>query len=60
MNETPPKKFPLLPKLIISAFVLGAILWGIWMCKFVLQTRATQRHTDSFFVPINTNPAPVR
>ena len=60
MNENPPRKVPMVPRLVISAFVLGAILWGLWMVKLVRQTRATQSHTDSFFVPVNTNPAPVR
>lgn len=45
------------PALFISAFAVGAVLWGVWMIKFVRQTR--ENRGDNFFVPMNAHPLPV-
>jgi sulfatase modifying factor 1 len=57
MNDAPKRKPIFWPVVFISAFAVGGILWGVWMLKFVRQTRANR--DDSFVVPLNTNPAPV-
>ena len=45
------------PAMFITAFALGAVLWGAWMVKFVRQTR--ENRENNFFVAINSNPLPV-
>ena len=57
MDNAPKRKPIFWPVVFISAFAVGGILWGVWMLKFVRQTRANR--DDSFVVPLNTNPAPV-
>jgi hypothetical protein len=48
------------PVVFLVAFLLGAVLWGLWMSRIIQQTRASR--TDPFFVPVSTNtnslPAP--
>ena len=58
--ETPrtPKPVPLIPRIIMGMFVVGLVLWVLWMVKFIHQTRETRE--QRFFVPVNTNPQPVR
>ena len=53
------------PMAFIAAFVLGAVLWGVWMISFVRKTKENRENT--FFVPppvqpamTNTNAAPVK
>ena len=45
------------PVLFISAFGLGALLWGLWMYQVVVKTRRQQN--DGFFVPQNKSPRSV-
>jgi hypothetical protein len=54
MNETRQRKPPFWPVIFVSAFLLGAILWGLWMTKFIQQTRA--RRSNGFFVPMSNAP----
>jgi sulfatase modifying factor 1 len=46
------------PAIFLGAFAFGAVLWGVWMVKFVRQTREN-RDNGNFIVPINTHPLPV-
>jgi hypothetical protein len=56
VNE-PQKQRPIFwPVLFLSAFVLGAVLWGLWMSRVIRQTR--ENRDIGFFVPMNTNPLP--
>ena len=59
MSDAPKPKPRFWPLLFLLAFVLGAILWGVWMSKVIRQTRNTrdERDQNGFFVPINTNQA---
>ena len=45
--------------LFITAFVLGAILWALWMSRVIRQTREARDNQDKgFFVPMATNASP--
>jgi hypothetical protein len=56
VNE-PQKQRPIFwPVLFLTAFVLGAALWGLWMSRVIRQTR--ENRDIGFFVPMNTNPLP--
>jgi formylglycine-generating enzyme len=57
MNEAQKDKPVFWPVLFITAFVLGVVLWGIWMVKVVRQTRENREETHGFFVPMATNPS---
>ena len=63
MNDEPKPAPPRWPMYFWTAFGLGALLWGLWMVKFVRQTRRDR--SNDFFVPrdnpvpqISTNSAP--
>jgi len=43
--------------LFLAAFVLGAVLWALWMSRVIRQTR--EDRGGGFFVPTTTN-APQR
>jgi hypothetical protein len=51
MEEPPRNGIPLVPKLIMTAFVLGAFLWGAWMLKFVIKARQEKLNAEPIFVP---------
>src|SRR5579863_1904133 len=55
MTDDLNRKLPRWPLFFWAAFGLGAILWGLWMVKFVRQTRRDP--ANDFFVP-RDNPAP--
>jgi sulfatase modifying factor 1 len=62
MSDDLNRKLPRWPLIFWAAFGLGAVLWGLWMVKFVRQTRRDP--ANDFFVPrdntapqISTNPA---
>ncbi len=55
MSESSKRKPYLWPMIFLTAFVLGALLWGLWMAKVIRQTRLNRDH--GFFVPLS-NPAP--
>ena len=42
------------PTLIIGAFVLGAILWSVWMYRIVVKTK--ENRENKFFVPPPVEP----
>src|ERR1700761_1564113 len=42
MNEVQQKPPIFWPVVFLTAFGFGAVLWGVWMVKFVIQTRAAQ------------------
>jgi hypothetical protein len=42
--------------LFLTAFVVGAVLWALWMSRVIRQTR--ENRDIGFFVPMNTNPLP--
>jgi predicted permease len=60
MDDKPQRKPRFWPVVFLVAFLLGAVLWGLWMSRIIQQTRASR--TDPFFVPVSTNtnslPAP--
>ena len=39
------------PTLFLGAFLLGAVLWGIWMYNIVERTRQQRQQQEGFFVP---------
>jgi len=51
-DQKPKPKF--WPVLFITAFVLGGVLWVLWMTRLIRQTR--ENRTEQFFVPMATNP----
>jgi formylglycine-generating enzyme len=53
VNEPQSPKPRFWPLLFIVAFVLGGLLWVVWMAKVVQQTRASR--VKDFFVPMSTN-----
>lgn len=59
LNDPPKGKVPLVPLIIMTAFVLGAFLWGAWMLKFVIKARQEKLNAEPIFVPppANTNSA---
>jgi len=61
MEEPPRNKIPMVPLVIMTAFVLGAFLWCAWMLKFVIKARQEQQNAEPIFVPaptpVNTNAA---
>jgi hypothetical protein len=60
MDDKPQRKPRFWPVVFLVAFLLGAVLWGLWMSRIIQQTRASR--ADPFFVPVSTNtnspPAP--
>jgi hypothetical protein len=53
------------PTVFLTAFALGAVLWGVWMINIARKTRENRENT--FFVPppvqpatTNTNAAPAK
>jgi hypothetical protein len=57
MDEEPKRRPIFWPVLFMSAFVLGAVLWAVWMSRVIQQTR--EKRDPGFFVPMNTNPLPI-
>ena len=55
MSQSSKRKPYLWPMIFLTAFVLGALLWGLWMAKVIRQTRQNREH--GFFVPLS-NPPP--
>jgi hypothetical protein len=52
-----PKRKPLFwPMLFMGAFVLGGLLWCLWMWHIVQKTRETR--DSGFFVPMSGQTAP--
>ena len=56
MNDSQKQRPIFWPVLFLTAFVLGAALWGLWMSRVIRQTR--ENRDIGFFVPMNTNPLP--
>lgn len=44
MDDEPQRKPRFWPVVFVAAFLLGAILWGLWMSKIIQQTRATRNY----------------
>ena len=56
MSDDPKRPPRFWPVLFITAFVLGAVLWALWMTRAILETRAHRvQPTNDFFVPMATN-----
>jgi hypothetical protein len=55
MSQSSQRKPYLWPMIFLTAFVLGALLWGLWMAKVIRQTRQNRDH--GFFVPLSS-PSP--
>ncbi len=53
MDDNPLRKPRFWPMVFLVAFLLGAVLWGLWMSRIIQQTRASR--ADPFFVPMSTN-----
>ena len=51
MSDEPKRKPYFWPMVFGAGFVLGAVLWGLWMIKVVRQTRINR--DSGFFVPIS-------
>jgi len=59
MSDDPKPTPRFWPVLFITAFVLGALLWALWMTRVIRQTRESRDERGSgFYVPTTTNPAP--
>lgn len=55
---------PRLPYMIMGAFLLGGLLWGVWMIRLVRQTQAQvaagrEAPRDGFYRRVTAPPAPV-
>jgi hypothetical protein len=53
MSDEPQRKPIFWPALFLTAFILGAILWALWMSRVIRQTR--EDRGGGFFVPASTN-----
>ncbi len=42
MDDEPQRKPRFWPVVFVTAFLLGAILWGLWMSKLIQQTRTNR------------------
>ncbi len=56
MSDKQKRKPYFWPVIFIAGFVLGAVLWALWMSKVIEQTRRVR--DSGFFVPMATNAAP--
>jgi Tfp pilus assembly protein PilN len=55
MNENQPNKSRFWPMLFLTAFLLAAALWAVWM--YVLVQKSRRRPDTDFFVPRSNAPA---
>ncbi len=55
MTKESGKSWQLVPTVIITAFGLGAVLWGVWMIRLVRQTR--EQRENSYAIP-RSEPTP--